>query len=425
MSADLRSTRTVPFRLGVNYWPARTAMGWWTAFDPAEVATDFGRIAGCGFDSVRIFLTWEDFQPTPSRVDSTMVDRLVSTLDEASTAGLSVMPTLFMGHMSGVNWIPSWALREDDGDDRFRVVSGGRVAASRLANWYSDPSIARAQSALAREVAGALAGHRALWAWDLGNENSNCAVPPDRAHAREWLLRVTDAIRGADASALVTLGLHMEDLEQDRNLGPREAAEVCDFLQMHGYPGYAAWADGPTDERVLPFLARLTRWLGGGADVLFGEFGVPTTKRGEPARERSIDASGPALVEEQAAASYIDRALGALLECGCTGAMLWCYSDYVETLWGLPPFDLAVHERTFGLWRADASPKPAVAVVEAFSKRCGAPPADGPIADSTWIDIDATEFYRAPASELPRLYRRYCEAICALDGPPANVNEPG
>jgi len=77
-------------------------MGWWTAFDPAEVTADFGRIAGCGFDSVRIFLTWEDFQPTPSRVDSKMVDRLVSTLDEASTAGLSVMPTLFMGHMSGV-----------------------------------------------------------------------------------------------------------------------------------------------------------------------------------------------------------------------------------------------------------------------------------------------------------------------------------
>ncbi|MDH3726496.1 MAG: cellulase family glycosylhydrolase [Myxococcales bacterium] len=425
MSTDPHSTRGVPFRLGLNYWPARTAMGWWTTFDLAEVATDFGRIAGCGFDSVRIFLTWEDFQPTPSRVDSAMVDRLVATLDEASTAGLSVMPTLFTGHMSGVNWIPSWALGEEASNDRFRVVSRDRITASRLTNWYSDASIIRAQSALAREVAGALAGHRALWAWDLGNENSNCAVPPDKAHAREWLLRVTDAIRGADADALVTLGLHMEDLEQDRSLGPREAAEVCDFLQMHGYPGYASWADGPTDERVLPFLARLTRWLGGGADVLFAEFGVPTKKRGDPAGERSIDASGPALVDEQAAASYIDRALGALLECGTMGAMLWCYSDYAGAIWGLPPLDLAVHERSFGLWRADASPKPAVAMVEAFAKRSAAARAGGPVADSTWIDLDAADFYRTPGSELPRLYRRYCEAISALNGAPANVNEPG
>ncbi len=393
-------------------------MGWWTAFDRAEVAADFGRIARCGFDSVRIFITWEDFQPTPSRVDSTMVARLVSTLDEASTAGLSVMPTLFTGHMSGVNWIPSWALREGVGDGRFRVVSGGQVSISRLASWYSDPSMVRAQSALARELAAALAGHGALWAWDLGNENSNCVVPPDKAHAREWLLRVTDAIRGADAGALITLGLHMEDLEQDRVLGPREGAEACDFLQMHGYPGYAEWADGPTDERILPFLARLTRWLGGGADVLFSEFGVPTTKSAEPEREGVIDTSVPALVEEQAAAAYIDRALDALLHSGSTGAMLWCYSDYAEAIWGRPPLDLAVHERSFGLWRADASPKPAVAVVEAFAKRCAAPPADSPIADSTWIDLDPAEFYRAPTSELPRLYRRYCEAMSALHGPP-------
>ncbi len=270
-------------------------MGWWTAFEPAEVAADFGRIAGCGLDSVRIFLTWGDFQPTPARVDSTMVDRLVSTLDAADTAGLAVMPTLFTGHMSGVNWIPSWALGEEAGDARFRVVSGGRVAASRLANWYSDPSILRAQSALAREVAAALAGHSALWAWDLGNENSNCVVPPDKAHGREWLLRMTDAIRGADAGALVTLGLHMEDLEQDRNLGPREAAEVCDFLTMHGYPGYAAWADGPTDQRVLPFLARLTRWLGDWADILFSEFGVPTGGSGALELDGSSAASSAAL----------------------------------------------------------------------------------------------------------------------------------
>jgi endo-1,4-beta-mannosidase len=399
-------------------------MGWWTAFDPAEVAADFGRIAGCGFDSVRIFLTWEDFQPTRSLVDSTMVDHLVSTLDEASTAGLSVMPTLFTGHMSGVNWIPSWALGEEAGDDRFRVVSGGRVVASRLTNWYSDASLLRAQAELAGEVAGAVAGHGALWAWDLGNENSNCVVPGDKLSAREWLLRVTDAIRGADAGARVTLGLHMEDLQQDRNLGPREVAEVCDFLTMHGYPGYAAWADGPTDERVLPFLARLTRWLGGGADVLFSEFGVPTTKSGAPDRERAGAASSPALVDEQAAASYVDRALGALLECGCTGAMLWCQSDYAEAIWGLPPFDLAVHERSFGLWRSDASPKPAVAVIEAFARRCASRCTEGPIADSDWIDIDAQEFYRASGSELPRLYRRYCGVMGSLDGPSANVNEP-
>jgi len=402
-----------PFRLGINYWPARTAMDWWPSFDATEVSTDFARIASCGFDAVRIFLRWEDFQPTPSRVDRTMVGRLVATLNQARSAGLSVMATLFTGHMSGVNWIPGWALGEEAGDERFRVVSAGRVMRRRLANWYADESIVHAQAVLAHDVAGALSGHEALWAWDLGNEHSNCVIPPDKTHARQWLLRITDAIRSADQGAQVTIGLHLEDLEQDRHLGPHEAAEVCDFLTMHGYPGYAAWADGPTDERILPFLARLTRWLGGGTDVLFAEFGVPTTPDTSSDRQPADRAPAPALVDESSAASYVARALPALLECGSTGAMLWCYADYAEAIWGVPPLDHARHERSFGLWRADGQPKPALESVRAFAVR-GARVTGGPItADTTWIDIDAAQYYRAPGRELPRLYRRYCQALGA------------
>jgi aryl carrier-like protein len=94
-----------PFRIGVNYWPARTAMGWWSNFDETEVAADFARIADCGLDSVRVFLTWEDFQPTPTEVDREMLERLVVVADLAAARGLAVMPTLFTGHMSGVNWL--------------------------------------------------------------------------------------------------------------------------------------------------------------------------------------------------------------------------------------------------------------------------------------------------------------------------------
>lgn len=393
------------FRLGINYWPARTAMGWWAAFDRAEVAADFARIAAAGFDSVRLFLTWEDFQPEPDQPSAPMIERLVTTLELAQAARLSVMPTLFTGHMSGVNWLPGWALGGSDGDRRFRVVSGDRVVQQRLRNWYADDEVLQAQELLARELARALAGHPALWAWDLGNENSNCVVPPTRAHGRDWLRRVSDAIRQGDAGALVTVGLHMEDMEHDRRLGPADAAESCDFLTMHGYPGYASWARGPTDEELLPFLAIVTRWLGGGADVVFSEFGVPTYRDGD---SDSAGGGGVALVEEQAAAAYVDRALAALHECGCVGAMLWCYSDYVPAIWRSPPFDAAVHERFFGQWRADASPKPAVASVEAFARRRLAPVPVPPSTDTSFIDIEPSDICRP--DELARLYRRFCDA---------------
>ena len=384
------------FRVGVNYWPARTAMGWWADFDEAEVVADFARIAASGLDSVRLFLTWEHFQPAPDELDRQMLDRLVTVADLAGAAGLAVVPTLFTGHMSGVNWVPAWALGGSDGDDRFRVVSEGKVTRARLRNWYTDPLVAGAQALLAAEAAAALAGHEALWAWDLGNENSNCVVPPSRSSARDWLERITSAIRTADRTVPITVGLHMEDLEEDRRLGPQEVSEACDFLSMHGYPIYARWADGPTDEHLLPFLAHITRWLGQGRDVLFSEFGLPTYRG-----EESISL----LIEEQTAAAYTGRALLALRAAGCTGAMLWCYTDYDAALWEKPPLDLAVHERSFGLWRADGSPKPSVAAVAAF---VGAVRIDSP-ETVTWIDIDAQEYLArpggAPSPSLPSLSR--------------------
>jgi hypothetical protein len=83
--------------------------------------------------------------------------------------------------------------------------------------------------------------------------------------------------------------------------------------------------------------------------------------------------------------------------------MLWCYSDYRRARWSSPPLDIAHHERSFGLWRADGSPKPAVAAVTAFA---GAPRCDAD-GDDSWIDIGPDDFWLDPGRQLPRLYDRY------------------
>jgi hypothetical protein len=158
---------------------------------------------------------------------------------------------------------------------------------------------------------------------------------------------------------------------------------------MHGYPIYARWAEGSTDDQLLPFLARVTRWLGDEREILFSEFGLPTFRRGQ--RQGSA-----LLIEEAAAAAYTARALAGLRRAGCLGAMLWCYSDYDPELWDGPPLDLAVHERSFGLWRADGSPKPAVVAIAAF---VGADRCDTASHEDTWIDLDhREEFYLDPSA---------------------------
>ncbi len=394
------------FRLGVNYWPAGAALGWWKQFDRGVVKADFDRIAAAGLDSVRFFLTWEAFQPTPDRVDATMLDQLIEVADVAAAANLQIMPTLFTGHMSGANLLPGWAISDAPGTPRFRILSNGRVRPGQARNWYGDNTVTEAQVLLAGTCASTLAGHRALWAWDLGNENSNCSIPQDRSLAREWLARVSNAIRQADPHVALTIGLHMEDLETDRQLGPTEAAAACDFLTMHGYPIYAPWANGPTDDALLGFLTEITRWLGGGAPVLFSEFGLPTLPP-RPNSDAAANAVAAMLVEEQTAAAYTDRALRQLRTAGATGAMVWCANDYHQVVWNDPPFDIAHHERHFGMWRPDGSAKPALAsitsyqgldIIEASTER-------------PWIDIDRSHFFTRDGSQLPRLYQRYRQSL--------------
>jgi len=149
--------------------------------------------------------------------------------------------------------------------------------------------------------------------------------------------------------------------------------------------------------------------------VLFSEFGVPT---GKQPTDPCSPSPGPAVVSEAEAASYVGRALRSLHDCGSTGAMLWCHSDYDPALFDTPPFDLAVHERSFGQWRADASPKPSVDVVRFFVEHAAALPVPEPLAQSAWFDLDVEQYYRNPEAELPRLYRRYCSAAARQQGAP-------
>lgn len=203
-------------------------------------------------------------------------------------------------------------------------MSGGQVVRASLKNWYRDHQIIEAQTRLAREVATVLGRHPAVWAYDLGNENSNCVVPPSRASGLAWLKTIAGAIRAVDSAHPITLGLHMEDLEEDRHLGPGEAAEVCDFLCMHGYPVYAEWAYSPTDAMILPFLGLMTRWLGG-RDVLFEEFGAPTIPRHLGGGGPAAGSSRVPSLDEEETVLFTRRALRALqrsgLLGGCSSAM--------------------------------------------------------------------------------------------------------
>ena len=77
------------FLLGVNYWPSRSAMYMWQRFDLGEIRADMAHIKGLGFDLVRFFLRWDDFQRAPDRMDEKMLQRFDAVMQAICDAGLA------------------------------------------------------------------------------------------------------------------------------------------------------------------------------------------------------------------------------------------------------------------------------------------------------------------------------------------------
>jgi endo-1,4-beta-mannosidase len=369
----------VQFSLGINYWPRRTAMAMWERFDLGEITEDLERIAGFGLDAVRFFLRWSDFQPQPNRVDTAMLRRLVSVADAIGERGLRAMPTLFCGHMSGVNWLPSWALDPAVPAGRFRTITESGESPYGAANTYTGMLLA-AQRLHAREVGRALRDHPAVVAWDLGNEFSNVAEPASASEAAEWSKYLTDDLERFSGRP-VTGGLHGEDLTRDRKIRPSSIAEPWAFATMHGYSVYSDFARGRLDAHVVPFLAQLTASFAR-KPVLFSEFGNPTCPPGRispydrvplpddpplPPVDDTTHASYACLTEEEMA-TYARAVIDRLHADGRLGAYWWCWADYADELKDEPPFDRAPHERSFGLIRADGSPKPVARMLASIAK---------------------------------------------------------
>ncbi len=371
------------FLMGINYWPRRSAMYAWERFDLGEMREDFERIKGLGLDLVRFFLTWESFQPKPDVIDATALRRFDAVMDAIHHAGLQAMPTLFCGHMSGVNWLPEWTLDRTQAHGRFRTIAGGHTSPYGIADFYADPHLLHAQTLHARVVGERARNHPALYAWDIGNEFSNLREPASPDDAAAWSVRITETLYEASGVG-ATGGIHTEDVERDRNIRPSSISLPWIFASMHGYPPYCAWARDKLDPDVVPFLSQLTQSCSG-KPVFFTEFGNPSC-----------------YVDDDAMAAYAYTVLDRLHTGGAIGAMWWCWADYDRKLDALPPFDLAEHELHFGIVDALGREKPVAQALARFAReprrvRSFPPPI-----------VDEAAYYASLPRSLEAAFRDYC-----------------
>jgi endo-1,4-beta-mannosidase len=399
-----------PFTLGVNYWPRRKAMYWWSQFDAGEVRDEFALIHELGLDLVRIFLLWDDFQPEAGAVSPQALEHLTTVCDLAEAAGLKLDVTFFTGHMSGPNWAPNWLLDGRPGWMARQVISGGRVVPRAYRNPFTDEQARQAERLLLRTVVGALHTHPAIGMWNLGNEPDIFARPPTAAIGRAWVREMTQTIHEIDSQHPVTCGLHAGSLLEDNGLRVTDVFAETDMAVMHAYPMYGWVARSPLDPDFVPFTCALTLALSG-KPVLMEEFGGCTAPPGRGsymwrwlAPDRTLRMQF--MAGEQALADYLQAVLPRLVAVGAIGAVLWCFADYAADLWNKPPCDLARHERFFGLVRPDGSLKPHAQVIKDFA---ALRPKVQPASRRVTLPFKPADYYSAlgPGFNAFRLYRGY------------------
>ena len=133
-----------PFVMGINYWPRKKAMYWWKEFDAGEVRAELAEVAPWGEGGAGSLL-WEDFQPEPWVLDPRQIDNLTKVMDAACDAKLLVMPAFFTGNMSGIFWLPDWAVSSQARPNPALLRVGGSYSDRQVRDLFDDPFMLRAE----------------------------------------------------------------------------------------------------------------------------------------------------------------------------------------------------------------------------------------------------------------------------------------
>ncbi|MER7584608.1 beta-galactosidase trimerization domain-containing protein [Kitasatospora sp. NPDC097691] len=318
------------FSVGFNYHPSEAGCDYWRDWDPERLDADFARMAELGFNTVRFFVFWADFEPEPGVYDPVATERLRTFGSLAARHGLQCLPSLLTIWMNGQRFDPPWRAGRD--------------------LWH-DPEMTERQLGFVRHVVTALGGSADVLAYDLGDEvihvdqAASGALGPEGV--RRWWGLLASAVREAHPGALVLQANEASAVTGTHSFRP-EHAEPLDLVGLHGFP---VWSPFHVESVAAPKAGALVPYL---------------VRRGREHRPVLVDELGSYGCDEETARDYLRVAAHAALAAGACGVIVWCWQDFTTEA---KPYALRPNERFVGLLRADGTPKPAMAAFREFAAR--------------------------------------------------------
>jgi len=334
------------FVVGFNYHPSPTGCQYWQHWNPDQIAGDLRSMAQRGFNLVRFFIFWADFEPQPGVYNMVMDERLRVFVGIARDNGLYCIPTLLTVWMNGQLLDLPWRQGRD---------------------LWTDPVMLEHERHFAAHIAATLTGMDNVLAYDLGDEvihvNIASASSLSSAQVESWQAGLAAAIRAAHPGAAVLQGQELSSVIGTHAFRP-ENSRALDLIAIHGYPTWTPLAIESVASykasMLVPFLVQLARMDG---IVL-------------------IDELGSYGADDQIGQAYIQAAAHSALANGACGVAAWCWQDFTTYD---PPYSAHPRERLVGFLDAAGRPKPTMAAFEQFARRAttewaGLQPPPAPIA---------------------------------------------
>jgi hypothetical protein len=344
---------------GANYWASHAGIHMWRDWRPEVIDQDFAKLAASGLDVLRVFPLWPDFQPIHALrkwcgglveyrhgeipfagpgddlsdvgedgVSREMLRRFGVMADLAQKHGISLIVGLITGWMSGRLFVPPG-------------LEG--------LNPIADPASIKWQVRLIQAVVGCHRDHRAIRAWDLGNE-CNCLGPATREQAWLWTATLASTIRAADPTRPVISGMHSLQADPAAAWSIRDQGELTDILTTHPYSLFTPHCDREPANTMRPLLHASAE------TCLYADLS------GKPAFVEEFGTLGPMVCGDDVAADMVRVRMFDIWAHDGRAALWWCAHD--QTRLDYAPYDWLPVERELGLFRADGSAKPAARAFE-------------------------------------------------------------
>jgi len=356
------------FLIGCNYWASNAGCFMWKQFDKQVVEKDLALLKEYGVNCIRIFPTWDDFQPIAenpipksnffnsmsykvrvnekilsdqkfplSGLSEEKLEQFKTVLDIAKKNGMKVIVAFITGWMSG------------------RLFTPPAIEGKNLIN---DPEALMWMRRYIKKFVREVKNEKAIVEWGLGNE-CNCLSPANTMfEAYQWTATVVDAIRTEDNSRPIDSGMHglasgISDNDEGNTWFLEHQGELCDALCTHPYPSPTVGGD------VEPYTRLRTTCLPTAQTLYYA--GVS----GKPAYIQESGTFSQTIGSDQMSADFMRIQILSSIANNFLGYQWWCAwnQNHLE----FPPYTWAMIERELGMFEDDHSPKPSAHVMKAMS----------------------------------------------------------